>query len=77
MNNTIEFTEAAVKDYLDSTISFWRGKINTDFKAIYYVDAFQSVRASLFGKILGEVDEVPNIDVTEWLPWRNTGLPRK
>lgn len=43
-----------VKDYLDKCIKYWRKKRdeeNCDY-AKYYIDAFQSVRASVFGDVL-------------------------
>jgi len=56
---TVEFTQEAVKGYLDMCIHTWRRKrqdatSDDDEKqmAIYYVDAFQSVRVSLFGELL-------------------------
>jgi len=51
---TIPFNEDAVKEYLDKCIQFWRAKrggLDNDM-AIYYVDAYQSVRISLFGELL-------------------------
>ncbi len=52
----MEFTQENVKEYLDDAIKKWRkiGKEKDhDFKdiAIYYIDAFQSVRVSLFGEL--------------------------
>lgn len=58
MNDVVEFTEEAVKEYLDKAIVLWRKKrVNADnreqdMQASHYVDAFQSVRSSLFGEIL-------------------------
>ena len=49
--------EEPIKEYLDSAIRHWR-KILKDNKhpqneiAIYYCDAFQSVRNTLFGELL-------------------------
>jgi len=63
---TIEFTEEAVKDYLDVCIRHWRGeqKRPTTRKkwemTRHYIDAFQSVRISLFGELLAsEKKEAP------------------
>lgn len=41
-----------IKQYLDNCIEFWRNKRDKeDCKfAKYYIDAFQSVRISIFGK---------------------------
>jgi len=52
--NIISFNEKAVKEYLDTRIRYWRkerDENNCEF-AVYYIDAFQSVRSSLFGEIL-------------------------
>jgi hypothetical protein len=56
---TVPFTEEAVRDYLDGNIRAWRNWRRTPDDprrgmAMYYVDAYQSVRASLFGEILPE-----------------------
>lgn len=63
--NTVPFNKDAVKEYLDDCIRYWRTKgeeveMETShpclqcekLNAICYVDAFQSVRISLFGKLL-------------------------
>ena len=50
---TIPFTEEDVKNYLDKTIESWRKK-KDDETAEYYIDAFQSVRTSLFGDTLSK-----------------------
>lgn len=71
MSETIEFTEEAIKKYLDKCIASWREKRDIEVKqrqgqnspfpnmqstseliASCYVDAFQSVRTSLFGETL-------------------------
>lgn len=53
IKTTVEFTEKEVKKYLDDCIRFWRDKRKEGNKmAMYYVDAFQSVRSSLFGELL-------------------------
>ena len=64
ITNRIEFTEEAVKEYLDMCIKFWRkrrdsskesgagGNEKDEFMAICYIDCFQSVRTSLFGEVL-------------------------
>lgn len=73
-NDTVRFTEKAVKEYLDECIVFWREKkvkaeksrrVNIgvadvdDMDAIQdilvakcYIDAYQSVRTSLFGELM-------------------------
>ena len=53
MGNTIPFTEEEVKAYLDRTIRAWR-KVNAEGNedAIFYIDAFQSIRSSIFGETL-------------------------
>ena len=53
----INFDKKSVKEYLDSCINHWRGILNDPKHehhdiAIYYCDAFQSVRVSLFGELL-------------------------
>lgn len=51
-------THDEIKDYLDDAIRHWRKKRDnaiTDedkLMAVCYVDAFQSVRVSVFGKLL-------------------------
>lgn len=52
MAKTIPFEEEAVKGYLDECILFWRKRVGNVEEAKYYVDAFQSVRVSLFGELL-------------------------
>jgi len=52
-NTVIPLEETSVKAYLDAAISFWRKKNADGIEyAIYYVDAFQSVRMSIFGEAL-------------------------
>jgi len=55
-NETIEFTEEAVKKYLDDAITYWRklrdsGSPSSPHYIVYYIDAYQSVRVSLFGEL--------------------------
>lgn len=54
--NVVPFTQEDVRKYLDKCIVFWRKKRDgggEDAKmAEYYVDAYQSVRVSLFGETL-------------------------
>lgn len=58
MNKIVEFTPEAVKKYLDECICFWRIKhLEGDEGAKYYIDAFQSIRVSLFGELLPAEDE--------------------
>lgn len=59
MNETIKFTEESVKNYLDRAIEHWReeGAIYAETEenrtmARHYIDAYQSVRTSLFGELL-------------------------
>ena len=53
MDKTIPFEEDAVKEYLNKRIRYWRGERSKDPDyALYYVDAYQSVRYSLFGERL-------------------------
>lgn len=54
----VKFTKKDVREYLETTIRFWRNyrdnAVNRDHKvmATYYVDAYQSVHMSLFGKTM-------------------------
>jgi hypothetical protein len=57
----ISFTEEAVKKYLDFLIDYWRKQRddcldNSGIKlaAYVYIDAYQSVRTSLFGELKPE-----------------------
>ena len=59
----IKFEEGAVKDYLDRLIVKWRGVRASatpdtveQTKATCYVDAYLSVRVSLFGDVLQDKD---------------------
>ncbi len=58
MPKTIPFEKEAVKKYLDSCIKLWREKkkeasdAEDRLMAACYVDAFQSVRTSIFGELL-------------------------
>ena len=58
MSIAVPFEESKVKEYLDSCIVLWRkhresgGPISA--MAVYYIDAFQSVRTSLFDELLPE-----------------------
>ena len=54
---TIPFTKEDVKEYLDKSITFWRDlRKDGDEIAIYYIDAYQSVRSSIFGELLPKED---------------------
>ena len=49
----VGFTKEAVLEYLDAAIKLARKQRDGgDCKAMFYVDAFQSVRISLFGELL-------------------------
>lgn len=48
----LPFEEAYVKGYIDECIRHWRG--SDEPHAEYYVDAYQSVRASVFGETLSK-----------------------
>ncbi len=50
-DNTVPFTEEGIKVYLDDAITHWRECAPTDMRS-HYVDAYQSVRVSLFGELL-------------------------
>ncbi len=63
--STVPFTEEDVMAYLDVAINHWRqvrddpdplkkDRLTEQVKAIHYIDAFQSVRTSLFGETLPE-----------------------
>lgn len=56
IGRTVPFTPEDVKAYLDKAIMFWRGERSKKNKnaeiAVYYIDAFQSMRVSLFGSTL-------------------------
>jgi hypothetical protein len=61
--DTVKFTKKEVKNYLDSVIIFWRkqrdDKITRGIdnqQEVCYIDAYQSVRVSLFGEML-PIDE--------------------
>jgi len=51
---TVPFKEKAVRMYLDRCINYWRNRrdFEDDEEADHYIDAFQKVRISLFGKPL-------------------------
>lgn len=58
MTKTLRFKEEDVKEYLDSCIKYWRKRkeealIHSEaLVASCYIDAFQSVRVSLFEELL-------------------------
>ena len=63
MNDTIDFTPEAVKQYLVAAVKVWRERrqeakakcnSNDQIMAAYYIDAFQSVHMSLFGTLAPE-----------------------
>ena len=58
MGDTVPFTEEAVKAYLDGAIRRWRKLRDQSYNpaAVYYIDAFQSVRSSLFDELLADDD---------------------
>lgn len=59
MAKKVPFTEQDVKAHIDRSIRFWRRQRDSDKDqrvrqiARYYVDAYQSMRVSLFGELLG------------------------
>jgi hypothetical protein len=58
-NNVVHFSEAEVKKYLDGCIRYWRKKkADGSSIAIYYIDAFQSMRVSVFGELLKKEETV-------------------
>jgi len=57
--DTVPFNETEIKEYLDSCIKHWRKKkkeseeeSEDSLVAMCYIDAFQSVRMSLFSELL-------------------------
>ncbi len=71
----IPFSKGAVKEYLDTCIGFWRLKQDKgDEGALYYVDAYQSMRMSLFG---GKKKEESNEDEAGSEIEYHEGDPRK
>ena len=59
MSDTVPFTEKDVKEYLDKVITHWRMCDAPPGMASHYVDAFQSVRMSLFGELLPQEEITP------------------
>ena len=55
---TIPFTESDIKEYLDRSITHWRWQRDETLleeegeEAACYIDAFQSMRLTLFGEEL-------------------------
>jgi hypothetical protein len=48
----IKFNKESVKEYLDKCIEYWRKQKQYGNEiARYYIDAYQSVRTSLFGEL--------------------------
>ena len=59
MNDTIEFTPEAVKQYLVAAVQKWRClRDDPEYgdwpMASHYIDAFQSMRTTLFGTLVPE-----------------------
>lgn len=53
MTDKVEFNAEQVQQYLDDNIRHWRKKNKEGRReAQYYIDAYQSVRMSLFGELL-------------------------
>jgi len=54
----VPFEKPVVMEYIDNCIRFWRKKRETeDDMAAIYVDAYQSIRMSLFGEFLDGDEE--------------------
>ena len=57
-DETIKFEKREIKKYLDKCIILWREKRDNAedeehrIMAVYYIDAFQSVRTTIFGETL-------------------------
>lgn len=57
MADTVKLTEEDIKQYLDSCITHWRERkknatVLSDIDmAVHYIDAYQSVRISLFDEL--------------------------
>jgi len=49
MSDTVEFTEEAVKQYLDECIEVARNMDDSKMR-LHYTDAYQNIRVSLFGE---------------------------
>lgn len=56
----VRFTKDEIKKYLDHCITLWRERRDSSGSqaemAVYYIDAYQSVRVSIYGELL-EVNE--------------------
>ena len=66
MAPVIPFKKMEVKAYLDRCVRYWRGKKAAgDATAEHYIDAFQSVRRTLFGDILPLDKTEPPDDLQE------------
>ena len=53
MADKIPFTKKEIKKYIDQCIIFWRKKRDNENceYAKYYIDAYQSVRTSIFNEL--------------------------
>lgn len=59
MSKTVPFTEEAVKRYLDGVITHWRMCDSNPMTRSNYIDAYQSVRISIFGELLPQEEIEP------------------
>lgn len=66
MSETIKFEKGSIKSHLDSMIRFWRDvrdrakaeqKFMKGFTASCYIDAYQSMRKSIFNELLPEEEQ--------------------
>ncbi len=64
-DGTVAFTEDAVKEYLDKCITHWRRSAPPCEMRNHYIDAFQSVRVSIFGELLPKDKEVASADLRQ------------
>lgn len=59
MANKVYWTRKAVKAYLDGVITHWRMCDAAPEMRSHYIDAYQSVRVSLFGELLPQEEVKP------------------
>ena len=83
----LPFEKEAILSYLDTAIAVWRSKRDGAETpayrtlAIHYIDAYQSVRMSIFGGVLPEpnvIEPLPAVDqsLKSFLAWQELTLFR-